>query len=202
MSEWLANFRNLFFIKRMPKPHISAKWKHPQKDTVYEKIKDDEGFVSPVYWKSDDLNKYPTLKQDLEDLDEHLMPVFWDFNQKAKHFQNRFYFYQWIFMGGALLTTLLGALTTYAYTREVDGGMFANVAGIMTAIVSGITAYFNYVSDQGSPQKRWAKTRRLTEELRTNYYRYLAHLEPYHEADRVDQMRRMIIEVRRKEIDR
>jgi hypothetical protein len=104
-------------------------------------------------------------------------------------------------MGGALLTTLLGALTTYAYTLQADGGMFANVAGLMTAVVSGITAYFNYVSDQGSPQKRWAKTRRLTEELRTNYYRYLAHLQPYHEADRVQQMRRMVIQVRRKEVN-
>jgi len=201
MSEWLVNVRNLFFFKRMPKPHVASKWKRPSADADYEMEKDWEGFVSPLYWQDDDLSKYPTIKQDLDDLDEHLLPAFWEFNQKAKHFQNRFYLYQWIFMGGALLTTLLGALTTYAYTREVDGGMFANVAGIMTAVVSGITAYFNYVSDQGSPQKRWAKTRRLTEELRTNYYRYLAHLQPYNEADRVQQMRRMVISVRRKEID-
>ena len=196
---WMSNVGNLFFLKRMPKVHIPSKWTAPASADAYEQAKDWEGFVSPVYWKNDDLSKYPTIKQDLDDLDEHLMPAFWEFNQRAKHFQNRFYFYQWIFMGGALLTTLLGALTTYAYTLEADGGMFANIAGIMTALVSGITAYFNYVSDQGSPQKRWAKTRRLTEELRTNYYRYLAHLQPYHEADRTQQLRKMVISVRRKE---
>jgi hypothetical protein len=199
MSEWIVNVRNLFFFKRMPKPHVPSKWKRPSAEADYEMQKDWEGFVSPLFWKKDDLTKYPTLKQDLEDLDEHLLPAFWEFNQKAKHYQNRFYLYQWIFMGGALLTTFLGALTTYTYTLD-NARDFPEIAGIMTALVSGVTAYFNYVSDQGSPQKRWAKTRRLTEELRTNYYRYLAHLQPYHETDRVQQMRKMVITVRRKEV--
>jgi len=199
MVRALRNTKNLFFIKRLPKLHVPYEWKKHQHERDYQLVVNNEGFISPVLWQDHDINKYPTLKQDLADLDEYLLPAFFEFNQKALHYQNRFYLYQWVFMGGAFVTTLFGALTTYAYTLSEDGGMAATVFGISTAIVSGLTAYFNILSEQNSPQRRWAKSRRLAEELRMNYFRYLAHLEPFEKEDRVQQMRRLIIDVRRKE---
>lgn len=199
MSQLFRETRNLFFIRRLPKPHVSQEWQRPRTQEAFQDLLEYEGFISMRHWKANDLTQMATLKQDLEDLEEHLVPAFFEFNQKALHYQNRYILYQWVFMFGAFITTLLGALTTYAYTLSDDGGMAANVFGIMTAIVSGTSAYFNFVSDQGSPQRRWAKARRLAEELRMNYYRYLAHLEPFDKDDRVQQMRRMVIDIRRKE---
>lgn len=190
---------NLFFIKRRPSFHIPAEWEPPKSRAEYEQLEEYEGFIVKSAWQHDDLDKFPTVKQDLADLEEHLLPTFWEFNQKARHYQNRFYFYQWVFMLGAFLTTLLGALTTYAYTFTEDSRAATITFGVLTAAVSAVTAYFNVLSDQGSPQKRWANTRRLSEELRMMYYRYLAHLPPFDKEDRLDQMRRLVLQVRRKE---
>lgn len=195
----IRNIKNLFFVRRRPRWHVDSHWERPRDDDSYHQLLEYNGFVSYKYWQKDDLLKYPTLKQDLDDLEEHMLPAFWEFNQKAQHFQNRFYLYQWVFMLGAFFTTFFGALTTYAYTVTPDGGMATNVFGICTAVISAATAYFNVMSDQGSPQQRWAKTRRLAEELRMTYYRYLAHLEPFNDESRVKNLRRYVIDVRRKE---
>lgn len=203
----MANrYENLFFNKRRPKRNVPIDWVPP---ADYEQELEWEGFISIKHWKEseqDDIEDYPLLKQDIADLEQHLMPVFWEFNQKAKHYQNRYYRYQWVFMWGAFLTTMLGALTTFAYSQDelasnIGGVDFVTtVLGIMTALVSALTAYYNYRSNQGSPQARWAKSRRLAEELRMNYYRYLGHLEPYNSKDRVQQLRRQVLEIRRKEL--
>ncbi|HLA44133.1 MAG TPA: DUF4231 domain-containing protein [Aggregatilineales bacterium] len=201
MASTFQKFRGLFFIKRRPKPFVPVEWDMPKDKSEFQKILEWEGFISPDFWSQDDLTGYPTVKQDLDDLEEHLLPAFFEFNQKATHYQNRFYYYQWIFMGGAFLTTLFGALTTYAYTRVDDGGGWADIFGVTTAVISGATAYYNVRSDQTSPQKRWAKARRLAEELRMNYYKYISHMPPFDTDERVQEMRRMVINVRRKELD-
>src|SRR5690606_18759052 len=90
----------------------------PAKEDDYQALLAREGFVSPQHWTRHDLTlpKYGVIQQDLKDLDQHLLPAFWEFNQKAMHFQNRYFFYQWIFILGAFCTTVLGVLTTYAFT--------------------------------------------------------------------------------------
>jgi hypothetical protein len=199
LSSLRRTIPQLFFVKRVPKLYVPLDYKRPAKDADYEAQLDENGFISKAFFREADLNSYPTLRQDLADLEEHLMPTFWEFNQKALHHQNRFYLYQWIFMVGAFATTLLGALTTYTYTITPDGGDWANIAGIATAVLAGLITFFNVLSEQNAPQKRWAKSRRLTEELRTNYFRYLAHLPPFEKEDRVNQMRKVVIAIRRKE---
>lgn len=194
-------FNALFFMRRRPKTHISLEWQHPGTEERYQDALEYEGLVSSKAWESanpqEKIADYQALKQDLDDLEQWLMPAFWEFNQKALHFQNRFYFYQWIFMLGAFLTTLLGVLTTYAYTR--DNATLPQAFGYATAIVSGITAYFSVLNNQSSPQVRWARSRRMTEELRSAYFRYLAHLPPFDRIDRVDMMRKFVLDVRQQE---
>lgn len=203
MAAWTRNLRNLFFIRRVPKTHIPLFATVPPKEdkAAYVKHLDDSGFISPEMWQEEDLGHHPVLAQDLNDLEEHLLPTFFDFDQKARHYQNRFYLYQWIFIWGAFLTTLFGILTTYSYVLVDKGGVLAMSLGIMTALISAITAFFNILADQGKPQRHWTRSRRLAEELRMTYYRYLAHIDPYHEQDRQNVLRKMVTQIQQKERD-
>ncbi|MBZ0280474.1 MAG: DUF4231 domain-containing protein [Anaerolineae bacterium] len=191
-------YNDLFFIKRRPIFRgLSIEWDRPADEDDYQKLIDREGFISHKYWHGGDLSKYPTITQDLKDLDQHLLPTFFEFSQKSKYFQNDFYLYQWIFALGAFFTTLFGTL---AATVGIAGGNSAGrVLSYMTAIVGAVTAYYTTLSNRGEPQKRWGKTRRLAEELRMNYFKYLSHLPPYDQADRVQKLRETVIDIRVKE---
>jgi hypothetical protein len=194
-------YKDLFFIKRVPKiSGVELYWKRPSNETDYQRLLDQEGFISPPFWKQNDLLGQPVIKQDLSDLEEHLLPAFWEINQRAKYYQNSFYYYQWVFMLGAFFTTVLGAATTLAYTLGGDAERYLTVGlGLMTMIISGALGAFATLNEQMSPQKRWANNRRLAEELRTTYFKYLAHLSPFDTPDRVQEMRRAVLQVRRKE---
>lgn len=200
-----SGISDLFFFKRRPRLRgVPLDWERPADDTAYQKLINDEGFVTNDYWKDDDINNYPIIAQDLADLDQYLLPTFFEFSQKSKYFQNQFYLYQWVFIWGAFLTTVLGALASITYITNPIG---SNPGGIstqqlfsyLTAIVGAVTAFITALSNRGEPLKRWGKTRRLAEELRMNYFNYLSHLPPYDKPDRVQKLREMVIDIRVKE---
>jgi hypothetical protein len=200
-----------------------------------QQILDKDGFVSSALWQQHDINQHPVIAQDLRDLEQHLVPTFYEFSQKASYFQNRYYLYQWVFIWGAFLTTLFGTLTTYVYspsftaqaTPEVQAtpslaqpdaetaqaaplesqavarlgepNTLSQLFGYLTALVGAVTAFFTALSNRGEPQKRWAKNRRLTEELRMQYFKYLAHLPPFDKPDRVQRLRELVVDSRIKE---
>ncbi len=200
MLGYFSNMKNIFVFKRRPSLHKPLEYEKPTDLETYHQQLDWEGFVSPLQWKDDDLDAFPTIRQDIADLEEHLLPAFFEFNQKALHYQNRFYLYQWVFMTGAFMTTFSGALTTYFYTLDNSAqDMLTSLMGFTTAAISGLTAAVTVLNDQNSPQRRWAKSRRLAEELRMTYFRYLAHLPPFDRIDRNQQLRSHVVGVRRKE---
>lgn len=220
------SLRDLFFFRRRPVLRgISMDW-HPSQQDDLQPVLESDGFVSSSLWQQHDIAKHPVIAQDLRDLEQHLFPTFYEFSQKAKYFQNRYYLYQWIFIWGAFLTTLFGTLTTYAYnpflalqtssgaiaeaapapdatspfTAQAGGGnTWSRAFGYLTAVLGAVTAFFTALSNRGEPQKRWAKNRRLTEELRMHYYKYLAHLPPYDKPDRVQRLRELVVDSRIKE---
>jgi hypothetical protein len=194
----------LFFIKR--RPHlwgIRLDWERPATPEAWTKLIDDEGFVSLSGWKIDDIAQYPVIRQDLDDLDEYLLPTFFEFSQKSKYYQNRFYLYQWVFIIGAFITTVLGTLASLYYNPNPEGReeyvIIQQSLSYATAAVGALTAFVTALSNRNEPQKRWAKNRRLAEELRMLYFQYLAHLEPFHEPDRVQKLRENVIDIRVKE---
>jgi len=95
----------------------------------------------------------------------------------------------------------LSVLATQAAERSIDASAvnWQQVFSIITAIIGALTAFFTALSNRHEPQKRWGKTRRLTEELRMHYFTYLSHLAPYDTADRVQVMRENVIDIRVKE---
>jgi len=189
---------DLFFFRRRPRLRVPMDWERPADESAYQKLVDDEGFVSNQFWKHDDVSQHPIVAQDLADLDQYLLPSFFEFSQKSKYFQNQFYLYQWIFIWGAFLTTVLGALASIFYVTTGQDAV-QQFFSYMTAIVGAITAFITALSNRGEPLKRWGKTRRLAEELRMNYFNYLSHLPPYDKPDRVQKLREMVINIRVKE---
>ncbi|HEX2907186.1 MAG TPA: DUF4231 domain-containing protein [Phototrophicaceae bacterium] len=170
------------------------------------------------------------------------MPTFYQFSQRSKYFQNRYYLYQWVFIWGAFLTTLFGTLTTYVYdpfnVQQADqaavatqaapvtitpdaeatadasnatlqdnpfnsqsggGNTWSQIFGYITAIIGAITGVVTALSNRGEPQRRWAKNRRLAEELRMHYFKYVAHLAPYDKPDRIQKLRETVVDARIKE---
>jgi hypothetical protein len=198
-------WRDLFFFRR--RPHfrgISLEWEHPGNDEDYQKLINDEGFVSANYWTQGDISQHPIIMRDLKDLEEYLLPTFFQFSQKSKYFQNQFYLYQWVFVWGAFLTTVFGSVAAL-YAQPPGGSVAAEAQSIqhffniLTAIVGASTAFFTALSNRGDPQKRWGKNRRLAEELRMHYFTYLSHIEPYDRPDRVQKLRENVINIRVKE---
>ena len=199
-----SSIGDLFFFKRRPRFYgIPAEWEKPADDAVYQKMIDEEGFVSSQHWTDDDITAHPIIRQDLADLEQYLLPSFFEFSQKSKYYQNQFYLYQWIFIWGAFLTTVLGALASIYYVTDPSAegtrAITQQALSYMTAIVGAITAFITALSQRGEPLKRWGKTRRLAEELRMNYFNYLSHLPPYDKPDRVQKLRESVINIRVKE---
>lgn len=200
-------YSNLFFLRRRPRLRgIPLEWERPQDDDEYEKLIQAEGFVSARYSEEGKLPAHhPIIAHDAQDLAQYLLPTFFQYSQKSKYYQNRFYMYQWIFVIGAFLTTLFGALATLFYTppnelqQAVTGVNWQQIMSILTTIVGGLTAFTTALSNRGEPQKRWGKTRRLSEELRMHYFSYLSHLAPYDTPDRVQKLRENVINIRVKE---
>lgn len=196
--------QDLFFLRRRPRLRgIPLDWERPATDEEFQKMIADEGFISIRHWDEDDMNQHPIIVQDLADLEQYLLPTFFEFSQKSKYYQNQFYLYQWIFIVGAFLTTILGALASIYYVSDPsDATGRANLQimfSYMTAVVGAVTAFITALSNRGEPQKRWGKNRRLAEELRMTYFTYLSHLEPYDKPDRVQVLRQNVIDTRLKE---
>lgn len=247
-SDFIRQLPTLFFFRRHPFNNVPKQWERPQDDAAYHQMLEWEGFLTVDNWQDDDLSQYPLIEQDLEELEEYLLPIFWDFNQKARHFQNNFYFYQWVFIIGAFATTIFAILTAFfqnqpiqlveappaivqtqgeadeteseapATGREVvvdeTGREFmidtrwsdfsqgaATVLSWLTLIISLLTTYSATMTSHGEPRKKWNNYRRLTEELRMTYFKFLSHIEPFNNEDRVDVLRSRVLEIRRKEQD-
>lgn len=210
-----TGFTNLFFLRRRPRLFgVPREWVRPIDEDDYQKMIHDEGFVSPLYWDQGNLADHPIIAHDAKDLATYLLPTFFEFNQKSRYYQNKFYLYQWVFVIGAFLTTMFGALATLLYvppnlsaqaTAEVERAVYSTSIpwqqyfSYLTAIIGFVTAVTTALSNRSEPQKRWGKTRRLTEELRMHYFTYLSHLAPYDTPDRVQKLRENVINLRVKE---
>jgi hypothetical protein len=197
---------NIFFVRRRPRfSGIGRDWQPPENEDEYQKLIDSENFISvPVCRTSNniDLERFPVICQDVRDLEQHLLPVFFDFVQRAKYYQNRFYLYQWTFVLGAFATTVFGTLAAYTSGTQVKifGDVeWTSILSIATAIIGALTAYYTTVSNHEEPQKRWGQTRRIAEELRMHYYTYLSHLAPYEKDDRIQKLRENIVNIRSRE---
>jgi hypothetical protein len=193
----MSFFKDFFLWRRRPKflGEIKLAWERPQDPAEYQRSLKEQGFINTEFWQGKDPQIHQTILIDLDNLEQYLLPLFFELNQKARYYQNQFYVYQWIFILGAFLTTFVGILTTYSFSFA-DNQTISTISGFVTAAIAAITTVFTALSNRGEPQKRWAKTRRLTEELRIMYFKYLAHVAPFDQTGRVQRLREMMLSIR------
>ncbi|MBN1680031.1 MAG: DUF4231 domain-containing protein [Anaerolineae bacterium] len=211
--------KTLFFIKRRPKLRFSSKWPPPElseffdprtwdgtqalmtdkpEARLYHQWLEREGFISPSLLKNAS-DMLPQLRDDLRELEQHLMPRFWKLEQEAKYFQNLHYLYQWIFILGAFLTSVLAALSVLLYQSNVPD-VWINVLGVATTVIGAATGSVSFLQTNQVPQKQWFQARNAAERMRTLYFLYIARQSPFDIADdqeRVQHLRRMTLRVLR-----
>jgi len=193
---------NLFFVRRHP--HLRGggiagspplKWQPPLDPAVYQKMLDDDDFISIPLWKAktgEDLSQYPVMVRDLEDLDQHLLPMFFNFSERSRFYQNRFYLYQWVFILGAFLTTVFGVISVYE--SGTGQGNSSIMWSLLTAGVGLVTTIFTALSNRDNPGQQWARYRRLAEQLRGHYFKYLAHVPPYDQGNALQKLRQNVFD--------
>jgi hypothetical protein len=189
-----------FVFKRHPFQFIDMEYTPIEDRAIYAEHLDKEGFVTVEHWQKDDLKSYKTITDDLECLEQHLLPTFWAFDQKAKYYQNVFYNHQWLFILGAFITTAAAILTNSTRPLETgEASTFHTIIGAVTIFMSLLTTYASIMTNHNQPRKRWINYRRLAEDLRMTYFQYIAHIEPFNKSDRTKKLRRHVLEIRKKE---
>lgn len=225
----MIGFRHLLRLMLIPHPLEPKEYTKPTSQKEYEETLQQEGFVVPSKWankdaekwQSVDITQHPDVIADLAVLEEYLLPVFWNFNQKAKHYQRHFYYYHRIFLIAALITTLISVVNSFVlasdatittnldamsnnfFFRPISNFNFAanltTFLGVLTALISARASYYTLLSNYGSPRQKWGRYRRLTEELRILYFKYLAHLGNFKGEDRVYALRDAVLKLRLQE---
>lgn len=224
MANRTAGFLDLLKQMLIPRPLESKLWSKPDDPEEYITMLDNEGFVVPSRWKEADLTRFPDIMADLSMLERYLLPNFWSFSQKAVHYQSRYYYYQRIFLMNALITTFISVVNSFVFAVGEDFDyklmMYLTVLfpdfvipeflansstainimlGILTTIVGSRATYYTLLSNYGEPRQRWARYRRLTEELRMTYFKYLAHLGGFSNQGRVKNLRIAVLTLRQQE---
>lgn len=165
---------------------------------------DAEGFITLEDRKRLGIKEDSIIAQDLKALEKHLLPHFWHLDYKAKYYQNVFYNHQWSFILGAFFTTVSAIITSNLSQVEGNGTITIIVCllKVITVGMSGWATYATFMSNHFQPRKRWINCRRLAEELRMTYYKYLTHIEPFanvSDEKRLDELRRHVVEIQKKE---
>lgn len=215
-------YKNLFFVKRRPKLRFLRDWPPPElaalendypsteeerqakaaAQELYDRRLADEGFISPFLFQ-DPSEMTPDLRSDLRELQQYLLPRFWSLDQEARYYQNLHYLYQWVFILGAFLTTLLGAFSVLLYQRDATNAV-TNFFGIATTIIGATTGSISFLETRQSPQRRWFQARTKAERLRSLYFLFLARQKPFDKADaklRLKDMRVMVLNILKRRSD-
>jgi hypothetical protein len=197
-----ASWKKLFFIKR--RPHLlgippglerPAPGALPDDQRRYNEQVERAGFVSETLLAKQGLPLTAELKNDLDALDEHLLTDFWKEDHEALRYQNMYYLYQWIFILGALATTIVAAAGVYIFESNPDaeilGQRSTELFQILTAVFSGFTTTVSILSATQSPQENWFKARTKAESLRSLYYLYLARRDPFNDRTHTQRTREL-----------
>jgi hypothetical protein len=189
----------LFMVRRRPRlfSNIPLEWVRPV-DEQYTLDLLYNGFITSRLSTSD----VPKIvAEDLRDLETILMPFFWKFSQKARHYANSYYSNIWAIIMAALATILFEVVTVIFLANNwhitlplgISVGFLLNCLAILSAAMA---TYASVKNAQSEPQKHWVTNSLLAEELRTNYFLYLIHEPPYDAEDRFDQLKETVYNIR------
>ena len=182
----------LFFIQQRPDGHIKREWVRPADEAAYHNLLKAEGFLSPsdhdLYGP---LLQKAVIVQDLNELENHLLPVFWQKNQAAKFYRNRYYQYEWLSILSAFFVVSFATVSIYFFAQNWSERMVieairpTELLGLLASILAGAGASVRFLAANQTPWRRWIENQRTAEELRSLYFKYLTHTPPFDSEKRV-----------------
>lgn len=128
------------------------------------------------------------VKEDLDHLNKELMPLFRERDFISAREQNRYRLFQLSFMLLASLATAIGSLQVWALTNARDAIV---VLGLMETVVALVTTFIATLKGNRQPLPSWLENRRMAEQLRREYFRYLTDTPPYNGLDGSQRRRRL-----------
>ena len=114
----------------------------------------------------------PTLLEDFDHLDRHLLPVFREMDGEALRQQNRFYLTQLLIIVGSALVTILGAWQAAAGGGQLWVGLAETVLAALLGLGTIVTAARN-------ARRAYFTSRLKAERLRSEYFLFLGRQGPY-----------------------
>ncbi|MCA9915138.1 MAG: DUF4231 domain-containing protein [Anaerolineae bacterium] len=127
------------------------------------------------------------LEADLRDLNRELMPLFRELDLRAKVSQNQYRAFQIGFMFLAALTTFVGSLQLFVVGDPGNNGIA--IIGLIETLLSLATVFLVNIQGNESPYSKWLTSRQRAEQLRREYFRYLADASPYNEQFAIPKRR-------------
>lgn len=131
------------------------------------------------------------IKEDIRFLEYELLRLFRQRDHRAKLHQNRYRKYQIGYLLLAVLATLIGSLQALSLATRPE---VMPVWAFGETVVALVATFLATISGRESPMPLWITNRRRAEQLRREYFRYLANLPPY---DTVEGYRRSMLLSRR-----
>lgn len=138
---------------------------------------------------SEERSKHPAFASEFAILQDILMPVFHELDNEALNCQNRSRSMYLILIAGSMLATMLIVFQIALLAATVLDIIGTLIALILTIATSALQA-FKY-------QERYFNARLGAERLRSEYFLFLGHLGQYEKGDRVQQLERRIIQIRK-----
>lgn len=184
--------KDLFFIRRLPKLDIPRDYKRPEPEKYRQRLLR-SGFITPEdIQRHIQENNLPQtalerLRADAEFMlsepvseiaDASYIDRLYEFDHDALFYQNSYYWYNWIFIIGAFLTTIMSVIGVIS-PRFDPTGTLGNVAWLITAVCGVTTAVATALNQSRRPQLRWFVNRRKAEAMRRHYYLFITRAEPY-----------------------
>ncbi len=134
---------------------------------------------------SEEKDKYPSLKNDFETLDQILVPAFRELDKDAMRQQN---YYRWTYV----VLIFVGSLATICGIVQIA---FQNtdVPGIVEAVIAAILFVGTAISRSFKNKEYYFNSRLAAEQLRSTYFLFLGRQHPFEdEHTRVAQLQEQV----------
>ncbi|MBK8026430.1 MAG: DUF4231 domain-containing protein [Chloroflexi bacterium] len=129
------------------------------------------------------------VKLDISHLEGELLRYFRETDYNAKRFQNGFRLYNWRLLMLSTVATIIGAFQ--AISLSISPALLL-VLGAMETIVALYTVYVVNARGRESSVDDWLKNRRMSEQLRREFFRYLMYLPPYNQDEKEYERKRKL----------
>jgi hypothetical protein len=139
------------------------------------------------------------IEEDVDFLQHELLRLFVERDHQAKLHQNRYRYYQILFMLLAALAALIGSIQALLIDSSPNAVPYFAFGETLVALAA---SYLATVSGREAPLPLWMKNRQRAEQLRREYFRYLLDLPPYNNTKLSKSDREQLLSLRAANINR